>query len=174
MTAFFIYIAKYLFLNILCGLIPHPRLRAVYLKFLGASIGSNVRIENIRFIQIQYSLENLQCGNNVFIGTGVIIDLSSRISIGDYSLISPNCSLITHQDAGEFINNKLSRLYPRKYLPIVIKENVWIGADTTILPGTIIDSLTVIGAKSLVIGNIPSMVMAAGIPAIIKKHFTDK
>ncbi len=163
------YIGKYFLLNMLCPLIPHPKLRAKYLKALGARIGRNVRIENVKFIQIQYPLKNLKCSDNVFVGSAVILDLSSEIFIGRNSVISPGCSLITHQDAGEFIGNKISAIYPKKYLPIAIKDDVWIGCDSTILPGTAIESMTVIGAKSLVSGAIPGMVMAAGIPAKVKK-----
>ena len=154
----------------LCPLIPHPKLRAKYLKALGAMMGCNVRIENVKFIQIQYPLKNLKCCDNVFIGSSVILDLSSEIFIGKNSVISPGCSLITHQDAGEFIGNRISAIYPKKYLPIVIKDNVWIGCDSTILPGTTIETMAVIGAKSLVSGTIPGMVMAAGIPAKVKKR----
>jgi len=171
---FFYYIIKYFFLSTICALILHPKLRSQYLKILGARIGRNVRIEDIKFIQIQYPLKNLKCCDNVFIGSSVILDLSSEIFIGKNSVISPGCSLITHQDAGEFIGSKMSAFYPKKYLPIVIKDDVWIGCDSTILPGTTIESMTVIGAKSLVSGTIPGMVMAAGVPATVKKRLDFK
>ena len=173
MAGTMLYIIKYILLNILCPLIPHPKIRAGYLKFLGAEIGRNVRIENIKFIQIQCPVKNLRCGNNAFIGTGVIIDLSSTISIGSNSLVSPGCSLITHQDAGGFFESKLSKIYKKKYLPVIIKEDVWIGCDTTILPGTTIDSFTVVGAKSLVIGNLPGNAFAAGVPAKVVKRLLE-
>lgn len=167
--AFLSYIIKYFLLNIISVILPHPKIRAIYLNILGAKIGNNTRIENVKFIQVQCSLKNFRCGDNVFIGTGVTIDLSAPLSIGKNSIIAPGCSLITHQDAGEFNNSILSKLYPKKYLALTIKEEVWVGADVTILPGTIIESLTVIGAKSLVSGNIPGKVLAAGIPAKVKK-----
>ena len=169
MIDFLKYIINYLFLNALCFFIPHPKLRACYLKVLGAKIGKNVRIENVKFIQVQFSVKNLQCADNVFIGTGVVIDLSSTITIGANSTIAPGCSLITHEDMGEFNENKLSQLYRKKYLSILIKENVFIGCDTTVLPGTTVDCLTVVGAKSLVKGHIPNKVLVAGIPAKVIK-----
>ncbi len=163
------YVVKYFFLNIFSMLIPHPKLRAFFLKILGANIGRNVRIECVRFIQIQYSIKNLHCADNVFIGSGVIIDLSEKVIISKNSLISPGCSLITHQDAGAFIGGDLSKLYPPLYRPININDNVWVGCDTTILPGAEIGSGSVIGAKSLVKNNIPAGVLACGIPAKTKK-----
>ena len=169
MQTFLKYALKYALLTLLCPLIPHPRLRSAYLKGIGARIGANVRIENIHFIQIQHPISNLNLGDNVFIGTNVAIDLSERINIGSGSSISPGCSLITHQDAGAFNRTRLSDLYPKQYLPITIEDNVWIGCDTTVLPGAHIGPMTVIGAKSLVRGDIPGGVMAAGIPATVRK-----
>ena len=48
--------------------------------------------------------------------------------------------------------------------PIVIGDNVFIGAGTIILPGTTIGSNVIIGAGSVVKGNIPEGVVAAGNP----------
>ena len=169
MPSFLKYIVKYALLNILCPLIPHPRLRSAYLKVLGARLGVNVRIEDVRFILIKHPLSNLIIGDGVFIGSAVIIDLSSRIEIGRGSSIAPGCSLITHQDTGARNGSGLSGLYPEQYLPIGIGDNVWVGCDTTILPGSSIGPMTVIGAKSLVKGSIPGGVMAAGIPATVRK-----
>lgn len=163
------YIVKYFFLNIVSVLTPHPKLRALFLKLLGANIGRNVRIECVNFIQIQYSIKNLHCADNVFIGSGVVIDLSEKVIIGKNSLISPGCSLITHQDAGSFISGALSELYPPLYLPININDNVWVGCDSTILPGVEVGSNSVIGAKSLVKDDVPPGVLACGIPAKTKK-----
>ncbi len=163
------YCLKYFLLNILSPLLPHPKIRALWLKLLGASIGEGVRIENVRFIQIQYPVSNLQCGNNAFVGTNVVIDLSAQVSIGKNSLVGPGCSLLTHQDAGSFFDSRLSEIYPRHSEGILIDENVWIGADSTLLPGSSIEKFSVVGAKSLVRGTIPARALAFGIPATVKK-----
>lgn len=145
-------------------------MRSAWLRLLGAKIGRNVRIENITFIQIQWPLSHFRCGDNVFIGSNTIIDLSEKIVIDSNSLVSPGCSLITHQDPGEFFGGPLCKIYPRKYLPIHIHENVWVGCDSTLLPGASIGSFSVIGARSLVKGKIPEAVLAYGSPAKVKKQ----
>ncbi|MBW1833669.1 MAG: acyltransferase [Deltaproteobacteria bacterium] len=167
------YILKYFCLNIVCPIIPHPKLRAFYLKFLGAKIGKNVRIENIKFIQIQCSVKNFRCGDNVFIGTGVIIDLSSTISIGSNSMVGVGCIFLTHQDFGEFFDSKLSKIYPKEYSPITIMEDVVVACDSTLLPGTTIEIFTVVGAKSLVRGNLSGNAFAAGVPAKVVKRLLE-
>ena len=166
------YCLKYFCLNVACFLIPHPKLRAFWLRLLGAEIGRSVRIEKVNFIQIQWPLSHLQCGDNVFIGSNVIIDLSEKIVIDSNSLVSSGCSLVTHQDPGAFFDGPLCKIYPKKYESIHIHENVWVGCDSTILPGASIGSFSVIGAKSLVKGKIPDGVLACGTPALVKKIFS--
>ena len=57
--------------------------------------------------------------------------------------------------------------------PITIGNNVWIGAGAIILAGTTIGDNTVIGAGSVVKGDIPSGVVAAGVPCRVIREITD-
>ena len=167
------YVIKYILLNVLGSAIPHPKLRSQYLKLLGATIGRNVRIENVRFIQIQGRIANLQCADNVFIGSNVTIDLSEKVSLGLNSIVAPGCTLITHRDFGDFNGNPLAKLFPRMYAPITIGDNVVVGADTTVLAGATIERFTVVGAKSLVLGALPGNALFAGIPARLVRRLDD-
>jgi acetyltransferase-like isoleucine patch superfamily enzyme len=165
------YAAKYLLLNVLGPLIPHPKLRSRFLGLLGARIGKDVRIENVQFIQVQYPVSNLVCGDGAFIGSGVVIDLSASVLIGKRAMVGPRCTLVTHQDFGHFNGSVLARLYPRKLQPVTIGDDVVIGCDTTILPGAEIENLTVIGAKSLVQGHVAGNSLFAGSPlALVARH----
>lgn len=165
------YIFNYFTLQVLSGLIPHPKIRAAYLRLLGASIGRNVRIEKVTFIQIQNSIRHLSCADNAFIGSGVILDLSEKITLGESAIIAPGCTILTHQDFGEFNGNPLSAIYKTKYRPVHLGQGVVIGADTTVLAGTSFGPYSVVGAKSLVLGDVPAKVLVSGIPAkIIKDH----
>ena len=121
--SFTVYLLKFFCLNIICPYIPHPKLRAGWLRLLGARIAKNVRIENVSFIQIQWPLSHLQCGDNVFIGSNVIIDLSEKIVIGPNSLVSPGCNLITYQDPGDFFDSPPCKIYPKKYETIHIHDH---------------------------------------------------
>lgn len=160
-----IYVIKYMLLNVLGPAIPHPKIRSWYLRVLGARIGKNVRIENVRFIQIQGRLAHLECADNVFIGSSVLIDLSDRLLLGTSAIVAPGCSLITHRDFGDFNENSAAKIFPKMTAPITIGNDVVVGCDTTILAGASIGSFTVIGAKSLVLGEIPANSLAMGIPA---------
>ena len=58
---------------------------------------------------------------------------------------------------------------------VVIGNDVWIGANATLLSGVQIGDGAVIGAGSVVIGNIPSYSIVAGVPArIIKYRFPEE
>ena len=50
-------------------------------------------------------------------------------------------------------------------LPVRIGNNVWVGANVTILPGVSIGDNAIIAAGAVVTKDIPANMLAAGIPA---------
>lgn len=87
------------------------------------------------------------------------------ITIGDGVFIGPKCNLITiNHDVNP---DNRSATYGR---PIVIEDKVWIGINSTILPGVKIGYGSIVGAQSVVTHDVPPMTIVAGNPArIIKK-----
>jgi len=57
--------------------------------------------------------------------------------------------------------------------PIVIEDDVWIGAHCTILGGVTIGAHSVIGAHSLVTKDIPPYSVAYGVPAKVRRSRRD-
>ena len=53
---------------------------------------------------------------------------------------------------------------------IIIEDDVWIGANSVILPGITIEQGAVIGAGSVVTKDVPSYAIVAGNPAKIIKY----
>ena len=87
------------------------------------------------------------------------------IEIGDGVFIGPKCNLIT-------INHDLnpdnrSATYGRS---IVIEDKVWIGINSTILPGVKIGYGSIVGAQSVVTKDVPPMTVVAGNPSRIIKR----
>lgn len=68
-------------------------------------------------------------------------------------------------------NGRTLRAVPNqpKSVPICIEDDVWIGANTTILKGVTIGYGSIIGAGSVVSKDIPPMSIAAGVPARVIK-----
>lgn len=89
------------------------------------------------------------------------------IAIGDNCFITANCQFITH-DGGTLI---LRKEVPDLEItaPISIGSDVYIGLNTTILPGTTIGNRCIIGACSLVKGTFPDNSVIAGVPAKVIK-----
>jgi len=93
------------------------------------------------------------------------------ITIGDNVHIVSGCNFITH-DGGVLI---LRDKYPSLELTnrISIGNNVYIGLNSTILPGVTIEDNVIIGAGSVVSRDIPSNSVAAGVPAKVIKSLED-
>ena len=59
-------------------------------------------------------------------------------------------------------------------LPITVGDNVWIGANVSVLPGVTIGSNTIIGAGSVVNKDIPGGVIAVGNPCKVMRKITEE
>ena len=109
--------------------------------------------------------KNISIGKNVFINSGCRFQDHGGITIGDGALIGHNVVLATLNH--DIDPRKRSDMYPE---PIFIGNNVWIGANATILPGVTIGDDAIIAAGAVVTKNVPSNVIVGGVPAkIIKK-----
>lgn len=54
--------------------------------------------------------------------------------------------------------------------PVVIEDDVWIGANAVILPGVTIGRHSVIAAGAVVTRDVPPHSLAAGVPAVVRKN----
>jgi acetyltransferase-like isoleucine patch superfamily enzyme len=113
----------------------------------------------------------INCGKHITIGKNVFINFDCTflalggITIQDDVLIGPKVSLITE-------NHPLNP-EERKGLiakPIMIKKNVWIGANATILPGVTIGENAVVAAGAVVSKDVPDNTVVGGIPAKFIKN----
>ncbi len=112
----------------------------------------------------------IEIGDNVNIGNGTVIyaSKSGGVKIGDNTMIAAQSYIIDMDHgikAGELIRNQKNTVSP-----IEIGEDVWIAAGCKILKGSVIHDGAVIGAASLVKGEIPSDAIAVGVPAQVKKY----
>lgn len=135
-------------------------------------VGKNCRIDN--FVKIKHvgGEGHVRIGNNVYLNSGTVIYSGNGVSIGNDVLIGPNCSLVPTNHNFHDLNIPI-RLqgFLESRGGIIIEDNVWIGAGVTILDGTIIRRGCVIGANSLVKGEIPENSIYAGSPVkLIKKR----
>lgn len=115
-------------------------------------------------IHIDYG-RNLVLGKNSFINFNCSLLDRGGITIGDNVLIGPNCNIFTTNHP---IDPKNRRATVSK--PIVIKDNVWLGGNVTVLPGVTIGENSIVAAGAVVTKDVPANVIVGGTPAkVIKK-----
>lgn len=92
------------------------------------------------------------------------IQAGNGIEMGDNVCLAPGIQIISaNHDPSDFDKHLSSR-------PINIGSNVWIGANSVILPGVHIGNNVVIGAGSIVNKDIPSNSIATGNPCKVIKE----
>lgn len=99
-----------------------------------------------------------------------ILDMGG-VTFGDRVMIAPGCifSTVDHAlDVGQR-NEGFEIAYPIK-----VGNNVWFGSKVTVLGGVTIGDNTVIAAGSVVTKDIPSGVIAAGVPCKVLREITDE
>jgi len=112
-------------------------------------------------------LQGVQFGNNCSFGkNNKFMSEPYLIKIGDDFSSSSNVNFVTHDGSMRVIRV----LYPQYknmdlFGKILIKNNVFIGVNVTILPNTIIDNNVIVGAGSIVKGHLKENSVYAGIPA---------
>lgn len=112
----------------------------------------------------------IDIGDNSEIGNGTIIYSSKDggVTIGNDTLIAGQCYIIdTDHGIGA---DELIRCQHNSVAPITIGNDCWIAAGCKVLKGSNIKDGAVIGALSLVKGEIPENAVAYGIPAKAKKY----
>lgn len=87
------------------------------------------------------------------------------IEIGNHVEITNGCRFVTHDGAAWVLREFEGLEKIDKFGKITVGNNVFIGLNTTILPGVTIGDNCVIGACSLVNKDVPSGEVWAGVPA---------
>lgn len=115
--------------------------------------------------------KNIKVGKYFFMNYGGVILDGADVIIGDYVFIAPHCIISC---AGHALDKEQRNLGLEIARKIVIGDNVWIGANVTILPGVTIGNDCVIGAGSVVTKDIPDGVIAFGNPCKVIRKITEE
>ncbi len=101
----------------------------------------------------------LRIGDRVFINQGAVVVANYGIEIGDDTLVGEYSALYDTN------HHAVDVAYPTRNAAIIIGSNVWLGRNVTVLPGSKIGDHTVVATGSVVRGDLPARVLAAGNPA---------
>lgn len=140
-------------------------------------IGDSCRFNSLAYynhigLNHKCSLSTLLEGAEISIGSNCGMSASTinafeSIVIGNDVRIGANCVIMD----GDF---HLDDPRSRQPSPIVIKDNVWLGANVVVMKGVTIGKNSIIGMNSVVTKNIPDNVVAAGNPCKVIREIDVK
>ena len=130
--------------------------RRFVLRLFGARIGRDVLIRPS--VSITYPWK-LTIDDRAWIGDGVDLYSLAEITIGHDAVVSQGSYLCTGSHDYNDVNFSI---FAR---PIVVEPECWIAAQCFISPGVTIGHGAVVGARSLVLKDVPPYAVAAGHPA---------
>lgn len=135
------------------------------------SFGDKSRIcENVELRVSAHSGE-IKVGSNSLLNSNCHLHSMSNITIGNRVLLSYNVSIFDNNShpldpklrAEHWTNEDIDAQVSTA--PVIIEDDVWIGANVTILKGVTIGKGSIIAANSVVTDNVESLVVMAGNPA---------
>lgn len=138
------------------------------LKEMFAEIGEDCYIEPP--FHANWGGKNVHFGNGVYANFNLTMVDDCDIFVGKNVLFGPN---VTVSAGTHPIHPELRSKQAQYNIPIHIGNNVWIGANSVILPGVNIGDNSVIGAGSVVTGDIPSNVVAVGNPCRVLREINE-
>lgn len=152
-----------------------PRRNEIIDEMLGEH-GEDVQFQGP--IQFNYGIHT-KIGSHFFANYNFIVQDDGGVTIGDYFMAGPNVTLSTPSHplcASQrrcMVNEKGESFTPCYAEPIVIGNDVWLGAGVTVCPGVTIGDGAVIGAGSVVTKDIPANVVAVGVPCRVLREITE-
>ncbi len=147
------------------------RFSSFFYKQIMISCGKNVRFSSITS---DFTYRNISIGNSVYIGPDArFVATESKIYIGNKVLFGPGVTIIggDHRNnvVGQFIYD-IKEKQPGDDLDVTIEDDVWVGANVTILKGVTVGRGAIIAAGSLVLKNVAPYSIAGGVPAKVLKY----
>ncbi len=106
----------------------------------------------------------LEVGDGTVFGHHCTLATDDRISIGRGCLIAEMVSIRDHDHAFASTTDRIID-QGRDTRPVVIGDNVWLGAKATVTKGVTVGSNCVVGAHAVVTRDLPPDSVALGVPA---------
>ena len=134
--------------------------------------GVNARIEPGAIIR-----DKVEIGDNAVIMMGAVINIGAVIGagtmidmnavLGGRATVGKNC----HVGAGTVLAGVVE---PASATPVIVEDNVMIGANAVVLEGVHVGENAVVAAGAVVVEDVPAGAVVAGVPARIIKQRDEK
>lgn len=162
------------------------RLRIAWFRFLGAHIGNRCWLRRVDISRNPWDLDlsdgvalddgvillttgqrsgrpRIRLGARTYVNRHTMFDASDRIEVGSDCMIGPFCYITDHDHGRGREGPRADQ--PLDSLPVMIGDNVWIGAGVIILKGVQIGANAIVGAGAVVTHSVGEGEVVAGIPA---------
>lgn len=158
-------VVSYEFLMCLIFSLPRYRLCIFFkqslLRLMGAQFGKGVVIYPGVWISPG---RNLQVEDHVDLAKDVLITTSGGVKIGSRTLIGYRTQIISSNHSIPPVGQPFP-ISGDDHAPVVIGQDVWIGANCVITPGVTIGEGAVVAAGSVVTKDVPENSIVGGVPA---------
>ncbi len=141
---------------------PLHGFRARLLKLFGAEIPEPGRVVVFPTVSVLFPWK-VTLAPRSMVGPRTVIYNMARITLLRGANVSQNCHLCT----GTHDYTRWSM--PLVAEPIEVGENAWLGADVFVGPGVSVGELCVVGARSVVVRDLPARTVCAGNPCRVLK-----
>lgn len=128
-------------------------------------VGAHSMIDSFVRIKCAGGTADVVIGEHCYVNSGCVLYSGNGIQMGHHVLIAANCTLAPVNHA---CKDRSRLIIDQRFLPskggIVIEDDVWIGAGAVVLDGAILRQGVVVGACSLVRGELEAYGIYAGNP----------
>jgi maltose O-acetyltransferase len=141
------------------------RIRYQICRRMFRSCGVDVNVEHGALIN---SGRDIDIGDRSGIGLNAFI--SGPLVIGRDVIMGPNCTFLSINRSTPSLERPMIEQGFKAPQAPVIEDDVWIGANVTVLPGRRIGQGSIVAAGAVVASDVPPFTVAAGNPARVIKH----
>jgi acetyltransferase-like isoleucine patch superfamily enzyme len=139
----------------------HPSSRGTKIR-----IGAHSQIYDFVVLKAVGGDGDIVIGEHCYINSGCTIYSGSGVRIGNYVLIAPGCVIAPANHAFDRLDVPIRHQgFMASRGGVIVEDDVWIGANSTLLDGACIGTGAVVGAGSVVKGTIEPGAIYAGAPA---------
>ena len=138
-----------------------PKLRSLLVKALVTQSGKAPRVKKNADIS-----PYLEIGDYSELGTRCMIH--GNVKLGSYVIMGPDVKIYARNHKFESLDKPIA-LQGKEYLRTEIGDDVWIGANSIILPGVKVGNHCIVAAGSIVTKDVPDYAIVGGNPAKVIK-----
>lgn len=135
-------------------------LRRLACRRMFAAMGEHVNIEHGAYLGHG---RQLRIGSHS--GFGVDCLCTGDISVGNYVMMGPEVMIFTVNHRADDVTRPMLTQGERPMQPVVIEDDVWIGARVIILPGVRVGTGAILAAGAIVTKDVPPYAIMGGNPA---------